>query len=135
MRLSEAIRLGSTLNRQGFGNFRVYGGVNGVRTCAIGAALAAIGVTELPNLISSEEEYRAIFYYWPCMVTRQMISCPAAYCIYPKDPLDVIIAHLNDLHRWTREQIADWVASIESAELEGVVEEPQPEVTCPVFAH
>jgi hypothetical protein len=26
------------------------------------------------------------------------------------------VTHLNDDHRWTREQIADWVATIEQAE-------------------
>ena len=31
------------------------------------------------------------------------------------------IPHLNDEHKWTREQIADWVESYEGNSLEGVL--------------
>lgn len=31
---------------------------------------------------------------------------------YNKYPLSSIIIHLNDLHKWTREEIADWLESL-----------------------
>jgi hypothetical protein len=118
MRLSEAIRLGSTLNRQGFGDFRTYGGVNGVRTCALGAALAAVGVTELPTIIADEGVYYALFWRWPYVQVRRVTTCPSGVCGHAAIPLNELIAHLNDMHRWTRERIADWVATMEPTELD-----------------
>ena len=48
------------------------------------------------------------------------MDCPAmdeqmSLCDVVDDLLDCII-HLNDIHEWTRERIADWVDSLEDKE-------------------
>lgn len=98
MKLSEAIRLGSTLAPQAFGNFKHGGG-----TCALGAAWEAVcgdigvGILDLPSDWS-----------W---TGRTSVECPA--CDAPSGSVTRVITHLNDDHRWTREAIADWVKTLE----------------------
>ena len=97
MKLSEAIRLGATLGPQTFTQWR---GQND-STCAIGAAMAAIG---LKNGLSGDVEKR-----WP-ELRRIMVEYPtnkSRCCLF------TAILFLNDNERWSREQIADWVASVE----------------------
>lgn len=112
MKLSEAIRLGAMLKPQTFGRIsgpvdgpRLPGDVLGLRfalgTCALGAAYDAgwlrqredVGVHDAP------------------------MYCPACGQWSYADEVDAlvnhIVMHLNDEHRWTREQIADWVESVE----------------------
>lgn len=93
MRLSEAIRLGAMLHRQAFGSYshidksgRVFA------TCALGAARAAGYEIESGTLKLSQ-----------CPECGDYVWCPA----FP------LVAHLNDIHQWTRERIADWVETIE----------------------
>lgn len=93
MKLSEAIRLGAMLKPQAFGKLS-----DGVGTCALGAAEDAVGMSW--------------FAAWPLQHPAFTAGCPA--CKYVPDVIDQATpAHLNDVHRWTREQIADWVESIE----------------------
>lgn len=42
-------------------------------------------------------------------------ACPDDECITPDRniPIAVLIVHLNDVHRWTRERIADWLDSLD----------------------
>ena len=40
-------------------------------------------------------------------------------CSY-REPVSNIIAHLNDVYKWSREAIADWVALFETAVSESV---------------
>lgn len=95
MKLSEAIREGAKRHPQIFGDLynRVDGAVVG--SCALGAAM--LMQRSFPLLQSSR------------------VTCPA--CMDPRihTRLDNIITHLNDNHRWTREAIADWVATLEPA--------------------
>ena len=95
MKLSEAIRLGSTLRPQGFGHLKYRD-----RTCAWGAALDAI------NMI---EKYNKDNTIWP--IEKAEVICP--HCLQPSDLLSIVI-HLNDRCKWSREVIADWVESIEN---------------------
>lgn len=100
MRLSEAIRLGAMLKPQAFGTFRARtatrddGAFLGLRiiesTCALGAACDAG--------------------YKRSGIDQVHVWCPA--CSLRAGVLFHAM-HLNDTHRWTREQIADWVESIE----------------------
>lgn len=95
MRLSEAIRLGSMLHPQSFGWLRAYGSDDAiVATCAMGAA---------EEVGCDTEEYKA-----------GKVACPE--CPNLAGSLYGVVVHLNDGHRWTREAIADWVATIESAQ-------------------
>ncbi len=93
MKLSEAIRLGATLRPQGFGAFNTDEG-----TCAIGAAFNAIGKDA--EIEQVEEWNDLILHRFECPVCDRRAHST--------------IVHLNDFHRWTREQIASWVESIEA---------------------
>lgn len=53
--------------------------------------------------------------YWSASMSQ--LICPwCQQVITGKGRLTEAIAHLNDGHRWTRERIADWVATVERAE-------------------
>jgi hypothetical protein len=97
LRLSEAIRLGAMLKPQGFGWFNTDDG----GTCAMGAAMQAAGHIR----------------DWP-VVKKSPAACPACPLVRVSDnthnATGAMIVHLNDDHRWTRERIADWVATLEA---------------------
>src|SRR5690348_3552204 len=97
MKLSEAIRLGATLRPQGFGRFIADG-----KSCAWGAAYEAIGSEGGPTAVDPSEWFW--FYTIP-------FNCPE--CGADERKTGDVIIHLNDFHHWTRERIADWVATIE----------------------
>jgi hypothetical protein len=104
MMLHEAIRLGAMLKPQAFGTQ-----YDGRGTCANGAALDACGVLE-----DALRARTSVGFLFP--ITEQKTSrCPQ--CGLRSDScaktFGGLIAHLNDDHRWTREEIADWVQSVE----------------------
>src|SRR5688500_2999835 len=108
MRLSEAIRLGAMLRPQGFGSLRGCNRQPGT-SCALDAAAESLGL-DLEVLDGSEpSHYRAIVAQYPFLATQR---CPECRLMCDSSPAKVIW-HLNDQHRWTREQIADWVETIE----------------------
>lgn len=97
MRLSEAIRLGSMLKPQRqFGN----GPLLDDASCAIEAAADAIGWRMGDQM---PESWRR--------VTVPSRACPV--CGKERDTARVMALCLNDTHGWSREQIADWVETIE----------------------
>ena len=103
MKLSEAIRLGAMLHPQAFRQVQRYRDLKVVATCAIGAA---------------KEAGYPIYTLWQNLPRCEPHSCPVADCRYGlrrRLYLTSWIAHLNDKHRWTREQIADWVETVEGA--------------------
>lgn len=92
--LSEAIREGSKYGPQIFGTWN--GGAGS--TCALGAAYLAVGyagpVTRVPKQFKVYE--------------NRVSDCPVFHC--KKEGLITdIVMHLNDHHRVTREEIANWV--------------------------
>ena len=100
--LAEYIRAGSQRGPQCFGSyFDERGG-----SCALGAVYE--GVYHLPRdhgkLIPDHLER-----LFRCLdeVTKR---CPAEGC-KKRLPLAPMIVHINDDHRWTREQIADWLTA------------------------
>lgn len=95
---SEAIREGSKLNPQGFFALEHQG-----KTCAIGAALSAIGYADIGEAWPSAAEM------YPYLSTRAGRDCPVVECEEFHLRIYGVIAHLNDEHRWTREAIADWL--------------------------
>lgn len=97
---SEAIREGSKLRPQGFGEFHADG-----KSCALGAGREAIyGTTE-----GNQEHYDQIRALFPYMA-ETYTDCPACPL---RLSLFVITYHLNDDHRWAREQIANWLETEE----------------------
>lgn len=98
LKLSEAIRLGAMLRPQARGGYFVKGG-----SCAIGAALEAIGMN------SKCLDAGPALSRWP--LARNVVPCPQ--CLDSGTAWSMA-AHLNDHHQWTREQIADWVATVEA---------------------
>ena len=112
MRLSEAMRLGSMVVPPIRGPiFDRTGGVI-CGACAIGAAMYAAGSEEDRTrwmsycLVSDAESF------WPW--TRRRIAHP----IRSEDYWDVlgIVIDLFEEYGWSREQIADWVESVEAAQ-------------------
>src|SRR5258706_10396401 len=104
MLLSEAIRLGSLLRPQAFGKILTDGD-----SCALGAALEAVG---LP--VTEETPTSAAFEFWPWL-DAEFTWCPCGSDGCEKhDTAGEIIVFLNDSHEWSREQIANWVHSLEA---------------------
>jgi hypothetical protein len=97
MRLSEAIRLGAMMRPQAFRTL-----LSDDAACALGAALLAVGACP-------EEAVRSTLNRWPwaSIVSADCPRCGRSRTVFR------VITHLNDRHRWTREQIANWVAGIE----------------------
>lgn len=112
MKLSEAIRLGAMLHEQCAGMMELRNSDGDViATCALGSARAA-GFPIKENRRGYAVEHSA----------DESILCPlrnpdGAPCrVWDAATirgLYLVIAHLNDVHEWTREQIADWVETVE----------------------
>ena len=105
MKLSEAILLGSTLSEQFF--FGAHSS-DGKARCALAAAADACGIG-----LSS------LYDHFPWVQRNREMLCPQ--CRPELRHLErltafSVIVHLNDKHRWSREKIAEWVATIEPAE-------------------
>jgi hypothetical protein len=122
MTLWEAMRLGAMTGRQLIGNY--FDGNGG--SCAIGSIVIAIGGRAEAGLTSEELFVLWDEAGWP---KDAAVLCPACQKsvvdflfmtaalkeLHKKDasaipnPLACVIVHLNDDHRWTREQIANWL--------------------------
>lgn len=102
MKLSEAIRLGAMLKPQGYGD--ASSSALAPATCAMGAAAQAVG--------NEVDSYQLFYKEWP-FTYKLCVACPASdidrtQCVLSQ------VHRLNDHYRWTRERIADWVATIEA---------------------
>jgi hypothetical protein len=99
--LAEFIRNGSRRRPdQAFGDY--YRGESA--SCALGAAYEAM--YRLPRNPEGQHPTRDLDWFFDCLDTVK--PCPAEGCrkrIY----LAALIVHLNDDHRWSREQIATWL--------------------------
>lgn len=97
-RVANAMRLGAKKHPQAFGTFRQRTGGKVVATCAIGAVLEVLKGQRLSEIG-----------YWALFKVTMSRPCPDLRC--EKD--SYCISHLNDDHRWTREQIADHIEILE----------------------
>ena len=121
MKFSEAIRLGAMLKPQGRGAFLriheavVFGDVFGLRyaikTCAVGAALDAVGALREFHQNYEGESDNELVRRWPIV---NSIVDPPVQNAPRRVSLARAIVGLNDQERWTREQIAEWVATVEA---------------------
>ena len=104
MKLSEAIRIGSKLHPQFFGQLRGWVG-DRMGTCVLAAAVDGLSKAHNGDMLLHQA--------WPIMLLR--VSCPA--CERPIDTIQHRMIHLNDDHRWSRETIADWVEQFEKEDV------------------
>lgn len=93
---SEAIREGAKLRPQAFGAGILDGG-----TCAYGAGVEAICGSLEPAIYQAVNPYQLFPYL------RSGTECPG--CGDTKVDFLAAIYHINDMHQWTREAIADWL--------------------------
>jgi hypothetical protein len=121
MRLSEAMRLGSMAvppTKQGENTLTAFNADGRpCAACALGAVAIAAGINDLSVLVPNE----ASLAMFPLL--GQEVVSPAGG--NPVVPMPTAINYLFEHERWTREQIADWVATIE-AQQEATTEQPQP---------
>ena len=99
------MRLGAMLHPQGFGGLLFKG-----RTCAMGAAYAAVGLRERMGVAHMLLMLNGSPWW-------QFLNEPAPVCpeceVGSGTIMYGLILHLNDGHRWTRERIADYIETIE----------------------
>ena len=133
MKLSEAIREGSKLSKQAFGNLLRADG-SGDR-CALGAAYHAAGInmilTNGARFLTGEvyipQDASSPFQIFPIFFKSVDLPCDchsnnSGYNVFGAVP------HLNDYHRWSREAIAEWVETVED-KLESIDIPPEQEPT------
>jgi len=133
MKLSDAIRKGCKEHPQALGVSAEYtwGTEELKSTCAIAAGV--VGLTDLKVYHSGlMDQAEALF---PILLKQ----VPEGFGRYGgcNVPIRTAIVSLNDTHRWSREAIAEWVATIEefyeqtqSLNIELVCEESVKEVVC-----
>lgn len=110
MKLSEAIRLGSMVKPQG--SCRTSDNpMSGEAVCALGAASEALGHPK-----EEELRYTLLEAQYPFLHGRHEAVGPCGCEFIRTKDIMCVIWHLNDTHKWTRERIADWVATIEPKE-------------------
>jgi hypothetical protein len=108
--LSDAIRLGAMWKPQFYGD--LWNG-DGSKSCALGAAYDALGyghgviMRDLPERL---ERWLDLY-----------VACPVCAANVTEEGWHIrtgeMIAHLNDGHRWTREEIADWIETLEPPDI------------------
>ena len=100
--LAEYIRAGMKRRPdQAFGDY--YQGHNA--SCALGAAYEAM--YRLPSEAEGKRPTRDLDWFFDCLDTVK--ACPGEGC-KKRLFLAALLVHLNDDHRWSREQIANWLA-------------------------
>ena len=110
MKLSEAMKLGAMLRPQ---VKHIRHGLDG--TCALGAIEDAIN--DMAAILSTPYSYELPEGYTTAEDEFPFLSEEAIHPVLGyKGEVNGIIADLNNHHGWTRERIADWVATIEPAE-------------------
>lgn len=88
---------------QAFGDY--YQGLTA--SCALGAAYEAM--YRLPQDASGKRPTRDLDWFFDCLDTVK--PCPGGDGCKKRIFLAALLVHLNDDHRWSREQIADWLAT------------------------
>ena len=109
---SEAIRLGSLVTGQNFGSSVGWSLDSPTTTCAMGALSVGMGgngtTYHRPDIEEAVQE----------LIDADAGLCPVnGVCAWPEfgyagTNLRDRIIDLNDNHRWTREQIADWLEGL-----------------------
>lgn len=122
MSLSEAIMLGSVKHPQKFGGNYDRDSSGVVATCGLVAAVDALGLID-PAI--KKKKLLIVDKVFP-IVSEKVSGCPVCGKATVEtggafftqtiqlDRVGTVVMHLNDDHRWTRPQQAEWVKSIEA---------------------
>lgn len=131
MKLSEAIREGARKSGpQLFGILHgVEGHAEGGGACAMGAALSLVWGWRC-LLENGAHLYPSACEKWPLLNRVVILPC-GCQLSYKQITTLVAIVHLNNVHRWTREAIAEWVGTVEK-EMEAEAEKVAQVATEPV---
>src|SRR5262245_27605753 len=109
MKLSEAIRLGAMMAPEHRGPYWIrYDNGQVCGTCAMGAAYHAGGLIHSHTFLVPDSEARQTF-----PVLAKKVPIPDGTLVAD---LEEVVIHLFEWKKWTREQIADWVETIEQAQ-------------------
>jgi hypothetical protein len=111
MRLYEAILIGAALEPQTHFSYFNFEEASG-GSCALGAMLKGSGLIpvqcdSLPLAVT--DILREARQRFPELGLVLTCPCKESACVTYTAELEVLIVHLNDEHRWTREQIARWI--------------------------
>jgi len=112
MKLSEAIRLGAMIRPQGFHSMFQRGRDGRLLSCALGAAWEASGSGCVPEFGISGV-VKDLTLRFPILKMTVLVPKELNFGTFPCSIQEIIFA-LNDNLRWTREQIADYVAEVEA---------------------
>ncbi len=77
-------------------------------SCALGAAYE--GMYRLPQKMDGAHPTRDLDWFFDCL-EGTVRRCPVEGC-KKRLVLSALIVHINDGHRWSREQIATWLESV-----------------------
>lgn len=111
--LSEAIRMGAMLKPQAIGGGSYFG------SCALRAAAEAVGIKDIPPNVL---DYYALKRQFP-ILRKSVIAPIGTVDAGDKEQLCTVIFVLNDIDKWTREQIAAWVEQFEEPSIPEVADE------------
>ena len=114
MQLSEAILAGAGLRPQAFGSY--FTGTT--RSDACSCVIGGIYEVSFPGAALSHDAVvnrcESLCLLYPLIKSKELLYCPeCAGETVKHDNLLNILIHLNDDHRWTREQIAEYVKGLE----------------------
>jgi hypothetical protein len=96
MTIAEAIRAGSSRTYQTFGNYMTHDRGEITGACAFGAALVGYHKTSRLMAIPNDSPV------WRIAIGADCPACGVGFHC-------AVLEHLNDIHRWTREDIAEWL--------------------------
>ena len=105
MTLAQAIRRGAATRAGSIDGPTIVDPMTGViTTCVIGAAWEGLFGSPPSDSATSLETQRLMWPHFPEL--REERACPTCGTTRA---LEFLLWHINDYHRWTREQIADWL--------------------------
>ena len=120
MKLSEMMILGAMMSPQTRGQL-----ANDKGTCGLGAVVEASGLLDKWKAIAAlpqSEQLGKWDDFWSSVPFYRFMQ---SIYIHPitgeRRTVNSIIISLNDSHKWTRERIAQWIATIEPQEVTDIV--------------
>lgn len=129
MKMSEAMRVGAKMNPQCLEGHFGQTEDGKITTCAISAAVIAMGILDTDGNAPPDAKFRIVTDMRTGMTVKQIdnpkhvvdflgaVSYSPCNCPFAKTEKNtnvLIIWHLNDVHHWSREAVAEWVEVIEN---------------------